>query len=109
MRNIFCKHYSKCLDRSIAEDLLFDCKGCTHYEKSENPDSDIFGCYLLVLAIFSLRHIKLIERPRKPETWPFLPSLRGLYQSFLLIYSYGEHGFFVIVDSLRHIGPYNGF
>ena len=52
MRNIFCKHYSKCLDRSIAEDLLFDCKGCTHYEKSEKPDSDIFGCYFLNIAIF---------------------------------------------------------
>ena len=51
-RKVWCKRYSKCLDQAIAEDLPFNCNGCTHYEKSEGSSSDIFGCYLLLLAIF---------------------------------------------------------
>ena len=51
-RKVWCKHYSEYLDKAITEDLQFNCNGCTHYEKSEGSSSDIFGCYLLILAIF---------------------------------------------------------
>lgn len=70
-RKIWCKHYNECLDKAIAEDKPFNCKGCIHYEKSEGSPGDIFGCYLLILAVFlpeAYRSYRKVEKHGDPAT-----------------------------------------
>ena len=51
--NIWCKHYSQCLDRAVRIGERFDCIGCEFENNRDGKDEfDMFGYYLLLTAIF---------------------------------------------------------
>mgnify|MGYP001314975992 CR=1 FL=1 len=53
-RNIWCPGYDKCLEKAISSDIPFDCRGCDRENdrEGENIDYDLFGCCLLIAALF---------------------------------------------------------
>jgi len=52
MRNPFCLRYDDCLAIAAKQDLEFDCFHCNMIQNSIEI-SDIRGCHLLLMALFS--------------------------------------------------------
>lgn len=54
MRNIWCPDYSRCLDKAVASGQGFDCRGCKreHDQGLKNDVHDLFGCCLLLAALY---------------------------------------------------------
>ena len=54
MRNLFCPHYSQCLDEAVRRNLpSVECSGCEHrFEAEPLTAIEFFKCCLLFAAIF---------------------------------------------------------
>ena len=54
IRNVWCKHYARCLDKAVATGKRFDCAGCEFRDDESGKDDicDFLGCALLIAALF---------------------------------------------------------
>ncbi len=69
MRNLFCPHYKKCLDRAARLDLSdFDCAGCSHYnDHADLEEISFFPYWSLIGAIFRPEDFRKFKRETKNE------------------------------------------
>lgn len=82
-RNVFCPHYSDCLDQAVETGKNFNCGGCKHeYERSAESQSDTFGCYLLIIAVYFPEIYKSYRRIEKAGDIVILNRSQRLIMDF---------------------------
>jgi len=77
-RNVWCKHYDRCLDRAVETGQPFDCAGC-EFEKNQDgrPEIlDMFPVYSLLAAIFYPKIHKAYQKDK--ATMTLVDELEGL-------------------------------
>ena len=66
-RNIWCRHYVRCLDRAVMEDSNFDCAGCRFKfdDSGKTVAFDFIHDFLFVAAVFFPRVYAVFQQIRK--------------------------------------------
>jgi len=83
-RNVWCKYYNKCLDRAVETGKDFTCKGCKYEnDRHQESNSDNFGSYLLLLAIYFPESYRSYRRIEKSGNLVIVNKFERLITDFL--------------------------